>query len=471
MKKIKKSAIIVLMITFFIILGNKSYATTGTINSETVRLRKESNTTSTILEQLDHGDEVEILEQEEGWYKVKVTVEGNTLTGYISEKLIDVEEDKTQIDTNNQDNPNQPDETIDTSTEPEENNGQQVENVVPSVSMDVEESKEYTLEQSVKIKAMPLMNSIEKAEISGNIKVIEIINDWAKIEKDLENGWIRINSLKKSITKTEVDENQPEPSTETNPEESTTDGNEDTTAANATVIKTAYVSVDGLRVREKATTSSKEIDSLKKNHKVEIISEEEGWYKIKINGEIGYVSAKYISDKKVEETTSRGSSADRTMQTNSQVIQSENTSSVEETPVIEESPKVEEPTTTGTTGAAIVEFAKQYLGYKYVSGGASPSTGFDCSGFTTYVYKHFGISLYRTSRDQIKNGVAVDKSNLQLGDIVVFNNESNTAIGHVGIYIGDGNFIHAANRKEGVKITALSSSYYQTRYVGARRVI
>ena len=114
---------------------------------------------------------------------------------------------------------------------------------------------------------------------------------------------------------------------------------------------------------------------------------------------------------------------------------------------------------------------KQYLGYKYVSGGASPETGFDCSGFTSYVYKHFGISLNRTSKDQIKNGVAVERSNLQPGDIVIFNNSANTAIGHVGIYIGGDNFIHAANKNEGVKITSLSSSYYKTRYVGARRVI
>ena len=127
--------------------------------------------------------------------------------------------------------------------------------------------------------------------------------------------------------------------------------------------------------------------------------------------------------------------------------------------------------TTGTTGAAVVEYAKQYLGYKYVSGGASPSTGFDCSGFTTYVYKHFGVSLNRTSSGQNNNGVAVAKSDLQPGDLVIFNNDANTTIGHVGIYIGDGNFIHASNPSDGVKITTLTTGYYQKRYVGARRVI
>ena len=116
-------------------------------------------------------------------------------------------------------------------------------------------------------------------------------------------------------------------------------------------------------------------------------------------------------------------------------------------------------------------YAKQYLGYKYVAGGSSPSTGFDCSGFTTYVFRNFGVSLNRSSKDQIKNGTAVSKSNLQPGDIVIFKNRGKTAIGHVGIYVGGNDFIHAANSREGVIITSLSSSYYQKRYVGARRVI
>ena len=158
-----------------------------------------------------------------------------------------------------------------------------------------------------------------------------------------------------------------------------------------------------------------------------------------------------LSDKKTEETNR--SSANRESATTVSSVTTETTT--EET----------------SKGQEIVEYAKQYLGYRYVPGGGTPSTGFDCSGFTSYVYKHFGISLSRTSKDQAKNGTAVEKNNLQLGDILIFNNTANTAIGHVGIYIGDNNFIHASNPSEGVKITSLSSSYYKSRYVGARRVI
>ena len=133
--------------------------------------------------------------------------------------------------------------------------------------------------------------------------------------------------------------------------------------------------------------------------------------------------------------------------------------------------KQESSSNTKVSGTQIVEFAKQYIGYKYTAGGATPATGFDCSGFPSYVFKHFGITLSRSSKGQINNGVAVNSNDLQLGDLLIYKNKSKTAIGHVGIYIGNGSFIHSANKKEGVKITSTSTSYYSQRYVGARRVI
>ena len=138
--------------------------------------------------------------------------------------------------------------------------------------------------------------------------------------------------------------------------------------------------------------------------------------------------------------------------------------------VEETTQKEEKATTTSKSNTSVVEYAKNYLGCKYVAGGSLPTTGFDCSGFTSYVYKNFGVSLSRSSKGQINDGVAVSKDELQPGDIVVFNNSGNSAIGHVGIYIGGDSFIHAANPRQGVVITSLSSSYYSKRYVGARRV-
>jgi len=462
--KIKKIAKIVLMTIFFIILGTKVYATTGIIKDKTVKLRKEPDS-KTVLDYVYEGDKVEILEQQEGWYKVKATTELGKVTGYVSEKELNVENENSntteQVPEETQPVVEPTETPVDTTELPEETTSA----VSPEITENIEENNEYILNQEVSVKVLPLINSIEKAKVSGTIKIIEKINDWTRIESDLENGWIRTNLLEKSITKPEIPQQQePEQEAEEVPqEEIIPEEPEEPEQTEIKLNKTGYVSTDGLRVRKGPSTDTEEITSLSKNDEVQIIAQEGKWYKIDINGEIGYVSAKYISDTKVPETTSRsGSTLRDEKQEDSEQPKQENNQ--EETPV-------QENTSTNTTGAAIVEYAKQYLGYKYVSGGASPSTGFDCSGFTTYVYKHFGISLNRTSSAQINNGVAVDRNNLQPGDLVVFNNDANTKIGHVGIYIGDGNFIHASNPKDGVKITTLLSGYYKIRYVGARRVI
>ena len=117
----------------------------------------------------------------------------------------------------------------------------------------------------------------------------------------------------------------------------------------------------------------------------------------------------------------------------------------------------------------IVDFALQYVGYPYVYGTAGPDT-FDCSGFTYYVYAHFGYSLNRSSRDQVNNGVAVSKDQLQPGDLVFFSTNGSYPT-HVGLYIGDGNIVHASTPQDGVKISSLDTSYYVENYFAARRIL
>lgn len=121
----------------------------------------------------------------------------------------------------------------------------------------------------------------------------------------------------------------------------------------------------------------------------------------------------------------------------------------------------------------LVEFAMRFEGYPYVWGGKDPSTGFDCSGFVYYVYGQFGYKLNRVGDDQWESKEAVpDGEPLMPGDILFFSNTSTLSnITHVGLYIGDGKFIHAANSRVGVIISELDSSYYSIRFVGARRVI
>jgi len=125
-------------------------------------------------------------------------------------------------------------------------------------------------------------------------------------------------------------------------------------------------------------------------------------------------------------------------------------------------------TTNSGTADKIIATAKKYIGVPYVWGGTTTS-GFDCSGFTQYVFKQHGVSLLRTSKQQYSMGTSVSRSGLKKGDLVFFNT-SGSGVSHVGIYMGNNQFIHASTSK-GVTISSLTSSYWMGTYLGARRVL
>ena len=121
------------------------------------------------------------------------------------------------------------------------------------------------------------------------------------------------------------------------------------------------------------------------------------------------------------------------------------------------------------TATDIANFAMSFVGYSYVWGGMSPSTGFDCSGLMYYVLTQYGYSMKRVANDQMTQGTAVSRDNLQVGDLVFFGYGSYA--NHVGMYIGNGNFVHASTPSTGVRVNSLNETYYNTRYIGARRII
>lgn len=115
---------------------------------------------------------------------------------------------------------------------------------------------------------------------------------------------------------------------------------------------------------------------------------------------------------------------------------------------------------------SLVNRALTYRGTPYVWGGTS-TRGFDCSGFTQYLFRQQGKSIPRTAKQQFGAGTPVSRANLRQGDLVFFNTTG--PITHVGMYIGNGKFVHAANPRRGVRVDNMSNSYYSSRYAGARR--
>jgi cell wall-associated NlpC family hydrolase len=124
------------------------------------------------------------------------------------------------------------------------------------------------------------------------------------------------------------------------------------------------------------------------------------------------------------------------------------------------------PTSTGSRGLQVVAIAMRYLGVPYKWGGASPATGFDCSGLTMYVFAQIGVSLPHYAAAQYGMGIPVTKEQLEPGDLVFFR-----GLSHMGMYIGGGNFIHAPQTGDVVKISSLSEPYRVANWVGARRVL
>ena len=198
-----------------------------------------------------------------------------------------------------------------------------------------------------------------------------------------------------------------------------------------TMDLTAQGRVDGsdVRMRAAAGTDSEIVRVTTYGESVEILSVDGEWYKVSAGGKTGYIRGDYVSF--TEPDPSQAPAA-------------------------------------GSIGEQIVAFAEQFLGTPYVWAGSSPS-GFDCSGFVSYVFKNFGYTVNRTAASMYTNGVAVDKSELQIGDAVFFASSSES-IGHVGIYIGDGEFIHSSSGCGYVTISGLDESYYSRMYVGARRI-
>ncbi|MCI6908162.1 MAG: SH3 domain-containing C40 family peptidase [Eubacteriales bacterium] len=226
-----------------------------------------------------------------------------------------------------------------------------------------------------------------------------------------------------------------------------------------------------VNIRMEPSVEGERVTRLLSGTKVRILGYTDGWYYVRYAEYVGYISADYLKVYGVVYGPSTANDPDALDPNITEDLpNSSNYATIEETISPADVVQALEASPTTSERTKIVEYAMTFIGTRYVYGGASPSTGFDCSGFTQYVFKNFGYSLNRSSAAQIKNGTSISKDELRPGDLVFFS-RAGYAVGHVGIYVGDNSFIHAPSTGDYVKISSLDEAYYLTRYVGARRIV
>lgn len=226
-----------------------------------------------------------------------------------------------------------------------------------------------------------------------------------------------------------------------------------------------------VNIRMEPSVEGERVTRLLSGTKVRILGYTDGWYYVRYAEYVGYISADYLKVYGVVYGPSTANDPDALDPNITEDLpNSSNYATIEETISPADVVQALEASPTTSERTKIVEYAMTFIGTRYVYGGASPSTGFDCSGFTQYVFKNFDYSLNRSSAAQIKNGTSISKDELRPGDLVFFS-RAGYAVGHVGIYVGDNSFIHAPSTGDYVKISSLDEAYYLTRYVGARRIV
>lgn len=260
-----------------------------------------------------------------------------------------------------------------------------------------------------------------------------------------------------------------------------------------------YITAEKVNLRKEANTDSDVIEELELGASVKVLEDGENWLKVQKGEEEGYIRSYYIAEEApvieeeepvVEDQTSNTQNNNTQSSTNSSNNSnsssnstSSNSSSNNSTssnsgqaqkpvqkPSQDNNNSYNPPASSTSAVQAVLNLAYSKIGSPYVWGAEGPNS-FDCSGFTSYVFRNAaGISIPRTSSAQSGYGKTVSKSNLQPGDLVFFNT-SGKGVSHVGIYVGGGQMIHSPSSGKSVSVTSINSSYYSARFVTAKRVL
>ncbi len=207
-------------------------------------------------------------------------------------------------------------------------------------------------------------------------------------------------------------------------------GEEAQNIADSSITKKATINCDSLTLRSEPTTESSVVSSMNHGKKVQVLEEYDGWIKVNSDGKEGYCSAEYVT-------------------------------------VADEIPTaISKEELASTAGASVVSNALQYVGGRYVWGGETLGKGVDCSGFTMKILEQYGVYLPHSADAQMDMGTKVNSlAEAQPGDLVFYG--SGGYANHVGIYMGDGQLVHASSAKTGIKI---SNASYRTP-IGIRRYV
>lgn len=451
MKTLKKVLLMVLIFIAVVGISNISKATTVRVTGDTLNVRREASTSSDVIAMLSKDVECELLGEEGDFYRIKY----QNYTGYISKQYAEIvgnntetgsAENNTNMENQENTNNNQNTNSEQANTVDNNSNAENTANTTETVENNSTAIKKK-LAKNTDIRILPLIYSsvLENNKKDITVLVITEINGWSYIQTDEINGWVRTDRLNA--------ENEANQNNQSNNQSEKTNSSE-TNEGNASEYteKTGYINEEYVNVRSGPSTNDRVIKILVLNSEITITGEEGEWYKVKSGEDEGYVSKEFVSDTK-KETVSRSAEV-RTANTNNTTS---NTSTEKEATNEEETSSSNN--NTSAKGEEVVAYAKKYLGYPYVYGAAG-SSSFDCSGFTMYVYKQFGINLPHGATSQSRYGTKVSKSNLKAGDIVFLTDyETGVGIGHCGIYVGDGNFIHASTTGYKVKISSLDGEY------------
>ena len=466
MKTLKKVLLIMATSIAIIAISNISNATTVRVTGDTLNVRKEASTSSDVIAMLSKDVECELLGEEGDFYKIKY----QNYTGFISKQYAEIvgENNETDADENEPTNTENEETTSNNQTTNSElenatnndnqsnstENGSTTENEGTNTVESENNSTaiEKTLAKNTDIRILPLIYAsvLENNKEDITVLVITEINGWSYIQTDEINGWVRTDKLNAGSGTNQGNESNNQKNDTDPSEQNSSNGNNSSEYKE----KTGYISEEYVNVRSGPSTEDKVIKILTLNSEVTITGEEGDWYKVKSGEDEGYISKEFVSD--TEKTVSR-SAEPRTTSENSLNKTNKDEQVVEETNKNNE--ETSHTNSTTTKGEEVVAYAKQYLGCPYVYGAAG-SKSFDCSGFTMYVYKHFGINLPHGATSQSRYGTKVSKNNLRAGDIIFLTDyETGVGIGHCGIYIGDGNFIHASTTGYKVRISSLDVEY------------